>query len=139
MLSGGVDLPHPLPQPSGCRADTQIACPGSNHRICNVQKCDGTEDCPKMTGEDRSWDEVVGCAPDTTTPRTTILTTNTAIMTTTTLIETTTTTIGKTTINSSLVPTVQNNCNKSNNPLIFHKIITNSSLFGITPQSCLAI
>ena len=86
MLNGGVELPHPLPQPSGCRADTQIACPGSNHRICNVQRCDGTEDCPKMSGEERSWDEVDGCAPDTTIPT---LTTTTEPTTTTTL-ETTT-------------------------------------------------
>ena len=92
MLSGGVELPQPLPQPSGCRADTQIACPGSNHRICNVQKCDGTEDCPKMSGEDRSWDEVDGCTPDTTTPATTMLTTTTMLMTTT---METSTTMGK--------------------------------------------
>ena len=53
VLPGGlVELPQPLPQPSGCRADTQIVCPGSGHRICQVQKCDGTEDCPKVETRD---------------------------------------------------------------------------------------
>ena len=75
-----MKVPHPLPQPSGCRADTQIACPGSNHRICNVQRCDGEEDCPRLPGQQISWDETEGCVT-TTTPSPT--TTTTTIMTTT--------------------------------------------------------
>ena len=32
VIIDGVDVAHPLPQPPGCRADTEIACPGSSHR-----------------------------------------------------------------------------------------------------------
>ena len=75
-------IPPPLPQPSGCRADTQIACPGSDHRICNVQRCDGEEDCPRLPGQEISWDESEGCV--TTTTPSSILSTTTSIVTTTT-------------------------------------------------------
>ena len=75
-------IPHPLPQPSGCRADTQIACPGSDHRICNVQRCDGEEDCPRLPGQEISWDESEGCV--TTTTPSSVLSTTTSIITTTT-------------------------------------------------------
>ena len=48
MGAGTVELPAVPPHlTTGCRADTQIACPGTGHRICNVQRCDGTEDCPR--------------------------------------------------------------------------------------------
>ncbi|TRY79977.1 hypothetical protein TCAL_07546, partial [Tigriopus californicus] len=51
-------IPSPLPQPVGCRADTQIVCPGSNTRICEFQACDGVENCPKNPLSDaKSWDE----------------------------------------------------------------------------------
>ena len=60
IIGGQVDVAHPLPQPPGCRADTEIACPGSNHRICNVQRCDGEEDCPRLPGQTKSWDETEG-------------------------------------------------------------------------------
>ena len=51
-------LPSPLPQPVGCRADTQIVCPGTNHRICEVQQCDGVENCPKSPEQaGPAWDE----------------------------------------------------------------------------------
>ena len=54
---GGVPIPSALPQPPGCRADTQIACPHSSTRICEVQRCDGEENCPKRPGETVAWDE----------------------------------------------------------------------------------
>ena len=60
ILAGQVDVAHPLPQPPGCRADTEIVCPGSTHRICNVQRCDGEEDCPRLPGQEKSWDETEG-------------------------------------------------------------------------------
>ena len=41
----------------GCRADTQIACPDLKHRICEVQRCDGVEDCPRNSSEVIAWDE----------------------------------------------------------------------------------
>ncbi len=52
-------LPQPSPQPVGCRADTQIACPDLQTRICEVQRCDGVQDCPKEEDqrEELSWDE----------------------------------------------------------------------------------
>ena len=53
-------VPIPSDQPSGCRADTQIVCPGSNTRICEVQRCDGVENCPKKPDQEKSWDEA-GC------------------------------------------------------------------------------
>ena len=60
ILPGQVEVAHPLPQPPGCRADTEIVCPGSSHRICNVQRCDGEEDCPRLPGQTKSWDETEG-------------------------------------------------------------------------------
>ena len=60
ILPGQVEVAHPLPQPPGCRADTEIVCPGSAHRICNVQRCDGEEDCPRLAGQTKSWDETEG-------------------------------------------------------------------------------
>jgi hypothetical protein len=32
QVVNGLEMPGPLPQPPGCRADTQIACPGSGRR-----------------------------------------------------------------------------------------------------------
>ena len=60
ILPGQVEVAHPLPQPPGCRADTEIVCPGSTTRICVVQKCDGQEDCPRLPGQTKSWDETEG-------------------------------------------------------------------------------
>ena len=51
-------VPKPSPQPVGCRADTQIVCPDGNTRICEVQRCDGVENCPKDPESNvKSWDE----------------------------------------------------------------------------------
>ena len=47
QMGAGALPALPPPLSTGCRADTQIACPGTAHRICNVQRCDGTEDCPR--------------------------------------------------------------------------------------------
>jgi hypothetical protein len=56
-------VPVPSPQPVGCRADTQIVCPDGKTRICEVQRCDGVENCPKFSVEsleEKAWDEK-GC------------------------------------------------------------------------------
>ena len=55
-------IPVPSPQPAGCRADTQIVCPDLKTRICEVERCDGVENCPKNPGEEKAWDEE-GCIP----------------------------------------------------------------------------
>ena len=55
-------VPKPSPQPVGCRADTQIVCPDGKTRICEVQRCDGVENCPKNPSDTKSWDEA-GCIP----------------------------------------------------------------------------
>ena len=51
----------PPTQPSGCRADTQIVCPASGHRICQVQRW-GSHPClpaPGVTG----WRTVLASPP----------------------------------------------------------------------------
>ena len=53
-------VPIPSEQPTGCRADTQIVCPDLKTRICEVERCDGVENCPKNPNEEKSWDEL-GC------------------------------------------------------------------------------
>ena len=74
VVQGGVEVPHTLPQPSGCRADTQIVCPDTNHRICMVQRCDGEADCPLVGGQVVAWDESeeAGCVTTVSTTTTEI-------------------------------------------------------------------
>ena len=50
-------IPSPLPQPAGCRADTQIVCPDLKTRICEVERCDGVDNCPLEPGAAKAWDE----------------------------------------------------------------------------------
>ena len=77
-------VPIPSEQPTGCRADTQIVCPDLKTRICEVERCDGVENCPKNPNEEKSWDEL-GCISFTNVtfeppkPTTTASTTSTTI------------------------------------------------------------
>ena len=77
-------VPIPSEQPTGCRADTQIVCPDLKTRICEVERCDGVENCPKNPNEAKSWDEL-GCISFTNVtfeppkPTTTASTTSTTI------------------------------------------------------------
>ena len=41
----------------GCRADLQIMCPDGETSICEIEQCDGIQNCPKNPDEVTSWDE----------------------------------------------------------------------------------
>ena len=99
-------VPQPSPQPFGCRADTQIMCPDKVTRFCETDRCNGIEDCPKESDEEKSFDELdcsnysnITFTSTTTTQRppyspeptsTTTTTTTTTMITTTTTTTTTT-------------------------------------------------